>query len=87
MGKLFKKLFKNANAGRIILSLIDLSSLLESEDIKVTLKKLKGAVKGAKVKITSDNIEDLGFILGALADDGVVELADLIRLAQEEDEG
>lgn len=83
MGKLFKKLFKNANAGRIILSLIDLSALLESKDIKTVLNKVKNSVKGNKVKITAENVEDFAYILGALADDGVKDLANLIRLSEE----
>lgn len=81
-----KKFFKRLNAGRIILALLDLNAIIESGTIKEIVRTLKNAVKGKKIKITPDNIEYLGTILGYLSENNIEELAKLVELAEEIEE-
>lgn len=82
-GLFLRKVFKRANIGAFILSLIDLSALSEDQEVKDMLRELKKDVKNKRVVIDSENVKDFIYILGVLAEHDITDIAVVLREAEE----
>ena len=78
-GLLWRKVFKKANIGALILSLIDLSSILEDDKVKSMFVELKKDVKENKIIINAENAKDFLYIASMMGSEGVSDVADALR--------
>lgn len=85
MLKKIRRAIKALKTGKFIMRLVDVTELVERDDIADIVEDVKAAVKGKRLKVTKENVSAFSFVLGVATDLGIIALAELIKEALKDD--